>query len=274
MFQYSVARHLSLINKCDLLIDTSFYGLNYKKACEISKFKIFGNIKSPYISSTLHYVTGKYLWEFSTKRLYVEKSHIFDDTVLTLPDSTILCGYYQSEKYFKSIDNIIRKDFNFDHIDIDDSTKSLIDDIILTNSVAVHVRRGDYIKEINVNKINRFHVCDKLYFNRCINYIRKRVDSPRFYFFSDDIKWYINNFRSHDYVFCDLIQSHSNSINDMRLISLCKNQIISNSSFSWWGAWLNNNENKIVLAPNKWLNAINVPNEDKLPDGWISISVN
>tara|TARA_Y100000310_G_C20306137_1_gene634035 strand:- start:355 stop:537 length:183 start_codon:yes stop_codon:yes gene_type:complete len=60
----------------------------------------------------------------------------------------------------------------------------------------------------------------------------------------------------------------------MRLISLCKNQIISNSSFSWWGAWLNNNDNKIVLAPNKWLNAINVPNEDKLPDGWISISVN
>ena len=183
MFQYSVARHLSVINNCDLLIDTSFYGFNYKKGCEIKKFKISGTIKNPYISSTLHYVTGKYLWEFSKKRLYIEKSHIFDEKVLTLPDSTILCGYFQSEKYFKSISNIIRNDFNFDHMGIDDSTQSLINDIKLTNSVAVHVRRGDYIKQKSLNINNRFLVCGKSYFNRCINYIRKRVVSPRFYFF-------------------------------------------------------------------------------------------
>jgi hypothetical protein len=106
------------------------------------------------------------------------------------------------------------------------------------------------------------------YYENAMNLIRKEIDNPYFYIFSDDIPWCTDHFRDPDCFFVNLKQSREDPLNDMRLMSLCKHNIIANSSFSWWGAWLNSNPQKMVICPYVWFNAKDVPIEDKMCANW------
>lgn len=118
------------------------------------------------------------------------------------------------------------------------------------NSVSVHIRRGDYL----LRKHSKIHgLCSLEYYLQAIQFIKSKSKDPVFYFFSDDIPWARENFCNPSYKFVDC-NSGSNSCLDLYLMSQCKHNIIANSTFSWWGAWLNRNKEKIVVAPSVWFN--------------------
>ena len=157
-------------------------------------------------------------------------------------------GYWQSEKYFKNIKDEIIKSFTPIH-DISEKAKQYIKEIENSNSVSLHVRRGDYVDN-TMFKGSGLTITEMPYYKDAIEFINSKVENPKFFIFSDDIAWCKENFEFlEDKTFIDDTKS---AIDDMVLMSRCEHNIIANSTFSWWGAWLNRNKNKIVIAPKVW----------------------
>ncbi|WP_294324250.1 alpha-1,2-fucosyltransferase [uncultured Chryseobacterium sp.] len=178
-------------------------------------------------------------------------------------------GYWQSEKYFKIIENKIRSIFTF--INIDDINKNMAAEIRSNVSVSVHIRRGDYLGNKRYS-----NVCTNEYYKNAINLILDKIgvnNKILFYIFSDDMKYseeFIKKFNI-QYKLVN-INSNEDSYKDMYLMSNCDHNIIANSSFSWWGAWLNKNANKIIVAPNKWFNECSSEKyKDIIPEDWIKL---
>lgn len=174
-------------------------------------------------------------------------------------------SHYQSEKYFKNIEGKIRKDFSFP-VRIDDKNKILLDKIKNTNSISLHVRRGDYINNEKFSEI-----CSLSYYKKAIKTIYKNINNPVFFIFSNDINWCRKKFDMENIIFVDNNKGED-SYKDMQLMSCCKHNIIANSTFSWWGAWLNSNKNKIVIAPNKWFNSVE-GTCDIIPEDWHKVDI-
>ena len=189
---------------------------------------------------------------------------VYDKTVFEKQD-TSFSGYWQSEKYFKEISSDIRKDFQFSPKD-----ESLIKYAkkikMSSNAISLHIRRGDYLKFPELYG----GICTLEYYKNAMQYIEKIIHKPQYFVFSDDLSWVKTNIEIPNafYISSDLFSIYSNWY-DMYLMSCCKHNIVANSSFSWWGAWLNANPNKIVIAPKIWLN--NKACSDIWCDGWIKV---
>ncbi len=168
-------------------------------------------------------------------------------------DNVYMIDSWFDQKYFLDIKTELIKIFDY-------KTKNLIPEC---NSVALHVRRGDFY---NVEKVAKRRAIDlRSYFKRALNIVKYEIDNPVIFIFSDDIKWVMNNINipfEHYYI------SGNTAIEDMHLMKSCKHIIMSHSSFSWWSAWLSNNTNKLVICPNKWKLISHVPIEDRSPDYW------
>lgn len=200
------------------------------------------------------------------KQHYFENGLSFDDNVFNVKGDTYFSGYWQSEKYFKDDRSAILKMFTLKE-DANIKTKDYRQEILNTQSVSLHIRRGDYITNQETN--NCHGVCSMAYYQKSINYIKTK--ESHFFIFSDDLNWakanldFINN-----KTFVELdknIPDHE----EMYLMSLCKHNIIANSSFSWWGAWLNQNEDKTVIAPEKWFATDKLNTSDLIPKNWICL---
>lgn len=175
-------------------------------------------------------------------------------------------GLWQSEEFFLEIEKEIRKKFQFPNFT--EKENILIKNKIEgTNSVSIHIRRGDYVGCKNLEKLAPI-----FYYKRAIDYIIKNTDNPIFFIFSNDIAWCKENLKlekKHYYIDWN---KGDKSFRDMQLMSLCKHNIIPNSTFSWWGAWLNNNPHKIIIAPEKWFNdSANLNYSHVIPKSWIKI---
>ena len=179
----------------------------------------------------------------------------------------VLDGYWQTEKYWKDIKDIIRAELSFHKEDSDDLND--IEAMIQQNvSVCVHVRRGDYL--LPQNQLLFSNICTKEYYRKAQEVICHSVSNAKFFFFSDDIEWVKENLQCRDAVFVqDYIGTRYPDWYEMYLMSICKHNIIANSTFSWWGAYLNDYDNKIVVAPANWINNKKTP--DILPESWIKI---
>ena len=178
-----------------------------------------------------------------------------------------LMGYWQSENYFQFIEAIIRADFVFKQA-MSNSNQLIADEIEQSNAVSLHVRRGDYVQNAETFAIHG--ACSLDYYKVAIKYIVDKISQPQFFIFSDDIAWVKENLKINSPCFYVDGNYGRESYNDMRLMSLCKHHIIANSSFSWWGAWLNQYASKIVIAPNKWFaHSANV--KDLLPESWVKL---
>lgn len=176
-----------------------------------------------------------------------------------------LKGYFQTRVFVQEVEDILRREFTFCKSK-DDRLQNVVRDIKAKNAVAVHIRRGDYL---NVSEMYG-GICTKDYYQQAMDAIKVKVEKPIFYFFSDDIEWVKDNFREENVMYIEpQMFDDYHDWYDMYLMSECKHNIIANSSFSWWGAWLNNNNNKIVIAPKKWVNADSM--EDICPENWIRI---
>ena len=203
------------------------------------------DIKVPPKENKIAYLWHKFIYKFCPKGIvYKDKIMTFNPRVYETK-CLYLRGYWMNEEYFKSIEELIRTTFTFHHID---NENYLLANIIRNNnSISIHIRRGDYL----LNSI--YNVCDENYYRKAINLMCEKVNNPIFYVFSDDPEW-CANFITRFNINYQIINSNQgkNSYKDMYLISNCNHNIIANSSFSWWGAWLNKNKSKIVIAPSRW----------------------
>lgn len=173
--------------------------------------------------------------------IYQESSFNYNQNFSFIGDNTDLLGYFQTEKYFKNIEDKIRKEFSFKKEILEECSKNIANIKSKYNKkiCSLHIRRGDY-----VNLQNYHALCTQEYYKSAIDLNAGCV----FYIFSDDIEWCKTNFVGENFVFSE----KNSQQDDLCLMSLCDNNIIANSSFSWWAAWLNNNKNKQVIAPNNW----------------------
>lgn len=224
----------------------------------IGKTDIISKIKRKILIKKSDWVKSVYFWKKPTEAISFNKFY-FDF------NNVYMYAHYQSEKYFKNIEKEIRQDFTFPDR-LDEKNKILMEQIKNTNSVSVHVRRGDYIKNIGYGGI-----CTLEYYNKALRFFELNIDNPIFYIFSNDIKWCKDNLNLQNAIFVNN-NIGKNSYKDMQLMSCCKHNIIANSTFSWWGAWLNNNKDKIVLAPNRWFNSVE-GTCDIIPESWEKIEI-
>jgi len=272
MFQYAFGKCLAIKHNTVLMLDLSWF-----KNCKERKFEL-DNLNIQY--EKCNSAENKRLKGF--KRIFfrifknpeksclhvTEKYFHFDSAMLNLPDNVYIDGYWQSEKYFKEIENIIRQDFSF-KLPAEGKNKELLEQILSTNSVSLHIRRGDYITDPSVNDVHGS--CSLEYYDKAVKYIIEKIDDPHFFIFSDEPEWAKENL-SIPYPMIIIDNNDKNSGHeDIRLMSNCKHNIIANSSFSWWGTWLNNNPDKIVLAPEKWFLSQSYDTKDLIPEGWIKL---
>jgi hypothetical protein len=273
MFQYALGRRLSIERNVPFKLDaTAFdtyllhgYGLSYlnvqaEKAtrAEIDRFTL--------PSSRFRRTFEKLPW---TGRYPVvrETSFRYDPRPLDFGKSAYLEGYWQSEKYFDVAVDSIRSDFQVraplegKNLEVSRLAES-------TESVAIHVRRGDYAANPETLKVHG--LCGLDYYRAAIEMLRSKLPEKKlhFFLFSDDPQWVRENLKlEFSSIFVDFNDATRN-YEDLRLISNCKHQIIANSSFSWWGAWLNRNPTKVVLAPMKWFSTTANDTRDLIPASW------
>ncbi len=177
-------------------------------------------------------------------------------------------GFYQSEKYFKDIEEEVRKAFTFNLKEANRQSLLMIEQMKAdASAVSVHIRRGDYLQPKHWASTGC--VCQLEYYKNAIAEICKRVENSHFYVFSDDLNWVKENLKLTNAVFVDW-NTGKDSWQDMMLMSNCKHNIICNSTFSWWGAWLNSNPEKVVIAPNVWFTTSDTPHI--LPESWIKVN--
>lgn len=265
MFQYAFACVLKQNFKVNVFFDfeyfedvkksntvtTRFYGLgNFNLNCDEATQEMLLNVKKPEIvSKNKRFIAKKFPRVFNINYIRTKNEYAFYKDLLKNPNYLYYEGYFQNEKYFKDIKPELLNDFTLKD-ELDDKNKTILKEITKTNSVSLHVRRGDYITLAHANKIHG--LCPIDYYNKAIKYIGSHVDCPHFYLFSDDIAWVKENIKI-DYPYTVVDFNGEKDYIDMELMKNCKHNIIANSSFSWWGAWLNQNPNKIVIAPKHWL---------------------
>lgn len=279
MFQYAAGKSLANRLNTHLIINT--YALDKRTQTTTRNFEldIFGI--HPSLQSSLRSKFAIKARPFITKhKSLFQKLGFFSDgsAIVFVPEfnllkgNVILNGYFQNEKYFESSSENIREEFTF-QTPLDGINENLSELISATESVAVHIRRGDYITDTNA--ANNFVTCDRFYYEQAIRYIKERVVTPTFFVFSEDMQWVKEqiDFGESAVQYIDWNKG-TNSYRDLQLMSLCKNIIIANSSFSWWAAWLNKNPEKIVLTPSRWFKDENRNNKELdqfYPKGWTKI---
>lgn len=179
----------------------------------------------------------------------------------------IMYGFYQSFRFAQQVEEDLRKDFTFG-TNNDDKFVKVLETIQAVNCVSVHIRRGDYTTEKNQDIYGG--ICTLQYYENAMRIVTDKDESCVFCFFSNDMKWVKEHFKIPNaiYIESSMFENYQDWY-DMYLMSQCKHNIIANSTFSWWGAWLNSNKDKIVIAPGKWNNLYE--HTDIYPDDWIPI---
>ncbi|MBU1667539.1 alpha-1,2-fucosyltransferase, partial [bacterium] len=198
-----------------------------------------------------------------------EDSLLFNDGLLKVEDHNYIDGYFQCEKYFKDIREILLKQFCTNK-GISNYTKKIEKKIFGSkHSCSLHIRRGDFVDNININIHGS---CDLEYYQNAIEVINLKYENTHFFIFSDDIDWCKQNLKIKNAVYIDSEEKRIPH-EDIYLMSLCNHNIIANSSFSWWGAWLSQNKEKMVIAPKRWFVDDNLERQSKdiVCDGWMMI---
>ncbi len=253
LFQYAAGRALAEHHKVPLKLDLYTYTKHPYRKFELHRF----NIDAPEASrDEVHHFTGsnpikRYLNKrenyFRCPGVFAQPHYHFYEDFFSLPADIYLSGYWQSEKYFTGIAPLIKQQL-IPIVALDSHNSELKAELASKESVAIHVRRGDYGSAAYASF---FGGLPDSYYRDAMASMRGQVSSPSFYFFSDDIEWCRSNFGGEGTQFISHNKG-SEAYKDLLLMASCRHNIIANSTFSWWGAWLNANNGKRVIAPAKW----------------------
>jgi hypothetical protein len=221
-----------------------------------------------YSNKLVRVIVGKFLaFRERTQLIYKEKNEFTIDKEVVKQHNVAFYGTWLHQDYFSAHAEEIKKQFEFKKPK-DELNKAIAQKIAATLSVSIHIRRGDYVT--NKSAAKNFVIKDATYYNNAVAYLNTKISNATYFIFSDDMQWARENLTMPNCVFVD-INSGKYSFYDMYLISICKHNIIANSTFSWWGAWLNNNKSKIVIVPEVWMHEIECPG--MYPNEWIKIPV-
>jgi len=279
LFQYALGRHTAETNQSVLKIDISGFEEYTLHKYSLWAFNIQENIASVEevkaltvrsqgtVQSVIRQLLGRPPVLAPTYIREKRRFH-FDPEILNVSDGVYLDGSWQNERYFIDISGIIRQEFTV-KTPPSGKNKELIEQISGCNSVSLHIRREDFVSDAHTTRVHG--ICELDYYFRCVEYINQKIKEPHFFVFSDNPEWARANLNlPHPMRFFDHNGPDKN-YEDLRLMSQCKHHIIANSTFSWWGAWLNQNREKIVLAPKQWLESDDYDPKDLIPDKWIKV---
>ena len=267
MFQFATGYSLAKSKNVDLYLDLSWFNRRHlHNGFELNKvFDIFSRVSI--LNNDFSFRSFNFK-EFLNKidityQIFNEPHFNYTPEITNISDHCFLKGYWQSENYFKDYFDDIKKIFSFNKV-LDKFNSKIVEEIYKNNSISLHIRRGDFLLKKNEN-----HQTDlKNYYSSTINEASKLYINPKFFVFTDDPKWVSKNFIVNDNYIVVNINQGANSFLDMYLMSLCKTNIIANSSFSWWGAWLNKNDDKNIFAPKNWFNDKSIHINTLIPSSW------
>jgi len=281
MFQYALGRALSIKHKTELIFDCSQLGKKIKgltaRNFDLKVFNIQASeaTKSdlaklrPFIYRLINVLAIKIGFKgIATSKFFIEQKFSYNEQIEKTADDCYLVGYWQSPLYFKEIQNLILQEFEFPPLTGENSVTG--HKISNGNSISLHIRRGDFL---NLSAHSTHGICSLNYYEAAISHITEKTNDPIFFIFSDDVAWAKENLKIKGKCYYIAGNSGDKSYIDMQLMSLCKHNIIANSSFSWWGAWLNLNGGKIVIAPEKWFvnKTLNEQTKDLIPETWMRL---
>ncbi|MBR1617245.1 alpha-1,2-fucosyltransferase [bacterium] len=270
MFEWALVRSFQMKRNILPLIDDSYETLKLK---HFALFKDLKLIKQPILNKILRKIIpfrnlrNKITTLNFEMPSYSEQKQ-FDPSIFDLNAPCYIKGYFQNEKYFKDIKEQLIQDFKLTK-KLNKKNLEMLEKIKNTCSVCVHFRRGDYTK---TRVSNFFGICSFEYYKNAVDIIYQKTQTPLTLFvFSDDIKWAKENIKfDFDVVYVDINDARHGYF-DLELMKNCKHDIIANSSFSWMAAWLNENPQKIVVAPTPWHKNVD-ENEDIVPSDWIKLN--
>ncbi|MCG6405528.1 alpha-1,2-fucosyltransferase [Vibrio fluvialis] len=266
MFQYATALSLAVKKNTNVTLDISEFKIYNLRKYELDKFKITSNTTNK--SSTIARIIKKFrIKSFFKKRYFFEQSLEYANNMDNVGRNVYLDGYFQCELYFLDIkEKLIEGGGGGGNLS--SYASQIVSEITQSNqtTVSLHVRRGDYISNSHTNSVHG--VCSLSYYYSAIKRLENTFDNIHYYIFSDDIEWVKEHLHL---VNATYIEGNDSRIphEDIYLMSCCQHNIVANSSFSWWGGWLNTNFDKIVIAPNNWF-VKNVPN-NIIPNDWIRL---
>jgi hypothetical protein len=277
LFQYAMGRMLALHHQTSLILDTAEFARDPLRNYRLDSFQIDAKPSNQFWFFPENRIGRRFNPLLQAFRkvtshpiaLIREARFSFEPQALLTPNYSYLDGYWQSEKYFTSIEDQLRNDLCLS-IRLNTAQAVLAGQINQDPfAVALHVRRGDYVAD---PATTAFHgLCSIEWYQQAADLILKQVPSAHFYIFSDDYEWVKNNLKLPVLMrFIEPSPDGQEAI-DLHLMSLCQHNIIANSSFSWWGAWLNANPNKIVIAPQRWFAAGHQDTSDLIPEKWIRL---
>ena len=272
LFQYSAARSLADRLNVNLGLDTREYNAGSPFEMGLKHFNIRAEFNPKGLIKHRKNGFSKYILDIALgnhKNVYKENNLSFNNLFHSLPNKTYLKGYWQSEKYFENNQKNIFKDLQLIAPQSKKNIKTL-ENISKTNSVSLHIRRGDYVTNSAYNM--KHGTCSLDYYKKSVDYLSKSLNKNFTIFaFSDDPEWVFKNLKLPiDIQFIDHNSSKKN-YEDLRLMSQCNHNIIANSSFSWWGAWLNKSPKRTIISPKKWYADKNIKNIDIIPNNWVKI---
>lgn len=264
MFQYATARSLAIQHNTKLLLSMEWFkhmeGVKSPRVFELDGYNIIDTVYKPTITKRLiNRATGLVYYE--------EKNALYDPSLSKLGSNVYLHGNFQSEKYFKDIRPTLLQDFSYKELPSKKNAQLLKEIEAHPQAVSLHIRRGDYVQDAKVSQVHGMAELD--YYVKALKHLKKTVKNPKLYVISNDVEWCKQNLKFDAEMV--IVDNNNTGAEDMRLMRACKHNILANSSFSWWGAWLNENPDKIIIAPKKWYNDTSISTADLIPDNWVKL---
>lgn len=272
MFQYAAARALALRSGAQLDLDLSWFGTVPEREFALSPFAIKAGRSRQFNyqatkSSLLARVKRRlgFVQNVADVPVFNEASFRYDSRIEQVNTSVFLDGYFQSEQYFLSFHEDIKADFIVQTIP-SSAAAQLLEKISATNSICVHIRRGDYV---NNSDANAYHgTCSLDYYREGLELVTRNLSKPHCFVFSDDPHWVREHFNPGIPMTLVDIHGVDEAHEDLRLMAACQHYVIANSSFSWWGAWLGSHPDKQVVAPLRWFQNSDNDTSDLIPATW------
>jgi Glycosyl transferase family 11 len=264
MFQYCLGRHLAILNDCQLKLELGYFGSEKSWPFRLDHFETHhAGVATPAEISGIHARDGVWrkLLPASLRVVARDKNERFQPEVLKFKADCLLDGYWQSEKYFKGIEHVLRDELQIKSELLSDEYHRVLGRVREATSVSLAVRRGDYISL-------GAPLATVDFYQRAIDELKKFVSDPTLVVFSDDIAWVKDNLTVDLPVMWIDQDLGLHDFERMQLMSECKHHIIANSTFSWWGAWLNRDQGKRVIYPEVALSHLN---RDLMLADWIQL---
>ncbi|MCY7350061.1 MAG: alpha-1,2-fucosyltransferase [Cytophagaceae bacterium] len=268
LFQYACGRAVSLRHGVPLKLDLQNFTQHKNRRYALDAFAIEATEATPgEVRMALRYDTfwHRALTPRTHQRVLRERTMRVDPAVLQAGPEVYLAGYWQSPTYFEDVETEIRREFTW-KIPFPPQSVRWLEQIDQKNAVAIHVRRGDYVS--NPDYARRFGTLPLSYYERALRYLAERLEGLHGFVFSDEPDWVKANFPTT--IPLTIVQGNTDT-EDLRLMSACRYHVIANSTFSWWGAWLNPHADKLVLTPARFFHDPKLNTQDLLPERWIRV---